>query len=489
MHAPASAITDADRRLIVIGALISMLLAALDQTIVAPALPTIGATLGEPEWLAWVISAYFLTATAVTPLYGKLADIKGRRPVLFAAVGIFIAGSILCAMATSMAFLIVGRAIQGIGGGGLIALAQTIIGDVVPPRERSRYVGYITGVWATASVAGPVIGGVFAEHVHWSLIFWINIPLGLAAVLLSERTLRKLPRVSRAHRLDWQGALVIVAATVALQLALTWGGTRWPWASAPIVGLFAMSIILFALFGVRLATAAEPLVPPRVLRNPVIAAATVSLFFSSMAFVGLTVFVPVFLEMVFGLTPAQAGIALVAFLGGTVVGANVSGLLMRRLVHYKRVAVAGSALAVVCLVILAAVAPTVSFLWLEVLVTLIGLGVGTQFPVTTVSVQNAAEPRDLGTATGCLAFLRSLGSVIGVAALGAILIGSGIVDSIGEAAGGHALDPERVNEARAVFGLVFAAAALAQAVSFVLLAMMRELPLRGHATAEVAQAE
>ncbi len=224
--------------------------------------------------------------------YGKLADIKGRRPVLFAAVGIFIVGSILCAVATSMAFLIVGRAIQGIGGGGLIALAQTIIGDVVPPRERSRYVGYITGVWATASVAGPVIGGVFAEHVHWSLIFWINIPLGLAAVLLSERTLRKLPRVSRAHRLDWQGALVIVAATVALQLALTWGGTRWPWSSAPILGLFALAIILFALFAVRLTTAVEPLIPPRVLRNPVIAAATMSLFFSSMAFVGLTVFVP-----------------------------------------------------------------------------------------------------------------------------------------------------------------------------------------------------
>jgi EmrB/QacA subfamily drug resistance transporter len=488
MNAPASAISEADRRLIVIGALVSMFLAALDQTIVAPALPTIGAALGQPEWLAWIISAYFLTATAVTPLYGKLADVMGRRPVLFSAVGIFIGGSVLCALAPTMPMLILARAIQGIGGGGLIALAQTIIGDVVPPRERSRYVAYITGVWATASLAGPVVGGVFAEHVHWSLIFWINVPIGLAAVLLSERTLRKLPKVTRAHRLDWQGALAVVGATVTLQLALTWGGVRWPWSSPQIIGLLAGSVVLFAAFAVRLGTAAEPLIPPRVLRNPVIAFATTGLFFSSMAFVSLSVLVPIFLEMAFGLTPAEAGLALVAYLGGTVVGANISGRLMRRVERYKRIAVIGTAVAIAGLVLLAATAGSISLPWLEVLVAIVGAGVGTQFPVTTVSVQNAAEPRDLGTATACLAFLRSLGSVIGVAVLGAILIGSGVVTSIGEAAGptsGAAADPASV---RAVFAIVFAAAAAAQAVTLVLILLMRELPLRGpqHGSGEPA---
>ncbi len=288
MNAPAASITEDDRRMIVIGALISMMLAALDSTIVSPALPTIGAALGQTEWLPWVVSAYFLTGTAVTPLYGKLADIKGRRPVLFSAVGIFILGSIVCAMAPTMPILVIGRAIQGLGGGGLIALAQTIIGDVVPPKERSRYMVYISGVWAFASLAGPVVGGFFAQHLSWALIFWINLPLGAVALALSERTLRKLPRVHRDHRLDVTGAVLIVAATVALLLALTWGGTALPWGSPEILALIGGSLLLFVAFGWHLTRIEEPLIPPRVLKDPVIATATGSIFFSSIAFVGLS---------------------------------------------------------------------------------------------------------------------------------------------------------------------------------------------------------
>lgn len=476
-------ITERDRTAIVVGALISMLLAALDQTIVAPALPTIGAALGDPAWLSWVVSAYFLTATAVTPLYGKLADLKGRRPVLFAAVGIFLAGSVICAVAPSMAVLIVGRAIQGLGGGGLIALAQTIIGDVVPPRERSRYMAYISGVWAIASIAGPVVGGLFAEHVHWSLIFWINLPLGAGALYLSERTLRKLPPVHRNHALDWLGAVLIVGATVLLMLAMTWGGTRYAWSSLEILSLIAVSAVLFTVFVVHQMRAPEPLVPPRVLRNPVIATATGSLFFSMTAMVGLSVFIPVYFQLVDGLGAADAGFALVGYLGGTVIGANVAGRIMGISPNYKRAAVIGSGVGVLGLVLLAAVAETASFWTTQAIITVIGIGLGTQFPVTTVSVQNAAEQRDLGVATASLAFLRSLGSVLGVALLGAVLIGWGVVEQIGEGAAAGASTSSA--EAAKAFSVVFAVAAGAQAIAFVLMCLMRQQPLRGRGPAPV----
>jgi len=215
--------TEAERRSIVIGVLLAMLLAALDQTIVAPALPTIGKALGDVAYLPWVVSAFFLTATAVTPLYGKLADIHGRRPVLFTAIGIFVAGSVLCALAPNMFALILGRAFQGLGGGGLMALAQTVIGDIVPPRERGRYTVYISATWATASIAGPIVGGFFAQNLHWSLIFWINLPLAGVAVLMTNRSLKRLPRMHRPHSLDYIGAVLMMCATVCIMLLLTWG--------------------------------------------------------------------------------------------------------------------------------------------------------------------------------------------------------------------------------------------------------------------------
>lgn len=208
-------------RSIIIGIMLAMLLAALDQTIVATALPTIGRELGDVEHLPWVVSAYLLAATAVTPLYGKFSDIHGRRVTLLVSISVFIVGSVACAAAPTMLVLILARALQGLGGGGLISLAQTIIADVVQPKERGRYQGYIASVFVTSSVVGPVLGGVFAEHLHWSVIFWINLPLGLAAFWMTSGALRRLPRHERPHRLDVLGAVLMVAATVALMLALT----------------------------------------------------------------------------------------------------------------------------------------------------------------------------------------------------------------------------------------------------------------------------
>src|SRR5579863_856696 len=225
------------RKEIVVGVLLAMFLAALDQTIVAPALPTIGSSLGNAEYLSWIVTAYLLTATAVTPLYGKLADIRGRRPVIFAALGIFVAGSIISALARSMLVLIIGRAIQGIGGGGLGALAMTVIGDVVAPRERGRYQGYISGMWGIASLAGPVVGGFLSQKLHWSMIFWINLPLAAIAIAFFNKPLKKLPPVRGQHKLDLLGASLVILATTCLMLVLTWGGSRYAWASPQTLGL------------------------------------------------------------------------------------------------------------------------------------------------------------------------------------------------------------------------------------------------------------
>ena len=239
---PSRAIDPAARRDIVVGVLLAMFLAALDQTIVAPALPTIGSSLGNAEYLSWIVTAYLLTATAVTPLYGKLADIRGRRPVIVGAIGIFVAGSIISALARSMLALVVGRAIQGIGGGGLAALAMTVIGDVVAPRERGQYQGYISGMWGIASLAGPIVGGFLAHRLHWSMIFWINLPLAALAIVVLNNPLKKLPSVRGRHRLDLQGAGLVILATISLMLVLTWGGSRYAWTSPQILGLAAISL-------------------------------------------------------------------------------------------------------------------------------------------------------------------------------------------------------------------------------------------------------
>ncbi len=221
---------------ILFGLMLAMLLGALDQTIVATAMPTIGRELGDIEQLPWVVTAYLLASVAVTPLYGKLSDIHGRRIVMLAAISIFVLGSILCALAWSVPALAVARGIQGAGGGGLISLAQTIIADIVAPRERGRYQVYIASVFAVSSLAGPVLGGFLAEHIHWSAIFWINLPLGAAAYAMTSSRLRRLPQVARPHSLDIPGAIVLILGSSSLLLALSWGGVRYPWLSAPILG-------------------------------------------------------------------------------------------------------------------------------------------------------------------------------------------------------------------------------------------------------------
>ncbi len=477
------------RREIVIGVMVAMMLAALDQTIVAPALPTIGASLGDADFLSWIISVYLLTGTAVTPLYGKLSDIHGRRRIMSLALGVFTAGSIICALAPSMPVIIIGRAVQGLGGGGLVALAQTVIADVVPPRERSRYVVYISTVWATSSVAGPILGGFFAQHLSWSLIFWINLPIGALAFFMTHTRLRGLPQVRRDHRLDVLGAALITSATVALMLVLTLGGARLPWTSPIILALTSVGVLLGATLIVHLRRAPEALIPLDIFRNEVVGTATASIFFSMFAFIGSTVYLPIYLEFVIGSDSTIAGAGLIGLVGGSVIGATIAGRAMPRLVHYKRLAVVGLCFAIGALALLAFFAPVLNYWQAEALVSALGLGVGPLFPTATVSVQNAVDRRDLGVATATLAFLRTFGSALGVALLGAVVIGFGIVTDAGLPANGGVLDSHLAERAGVAFSAIFALQGLALAISLACFLMMEERPLRGSNPTAPALAE
>ncbi|MGX5849053.1 MDR family MFS transporter [Mesorhizobium sp. PL10] len=480
MVAPAAPLTESEKNVIIAGILLSMLLAALDQTIVAPAMPTIGRSLGHADYLPWIVTGYLLTATAMAPLYGKISDVHGRRPTVYAAILIFLVGSLVSALAPNMFVLVIGRAIQGAGGGGLFALAQIVIGDLVPPRERARYAAWISGTWAVASIAGPLLGGGFAEHLHWSLIFWINIPLGLVAMAIINKPLRKLPVAAKRHRIDALGALLLVVATALLLLALNWGGSAYPWASREILGLFACSTVFWGAFALRLMRAAEPLISLEVLSNPIVLAGTASMFLLQAANIGLSVYLPVYLQSIIGLSVSQSGLAMLGLLLGTVAGATFSGRTIPRFFHYKRIAMIGVIFAIASLGTLSLVAGRASLLVVEVLTICVGLGTGTTYPVATVSVQNAVDRAHLGVATGVLTFLRSLGSALGVAMLGAVALGYGLpLAGEGVPAAGQIVSATP-------FMMIFLAAAITLVLALITLALMPEKSLRGRDEAEPA---
>ena len=402
--AAARILSESEKRNVVIGVLVAMFLATLDQTIVAPALPTIGARLGDVDFLPWIVSAYLLTSTAVTPLYGKLSDIHGRRPVLICGLLIFLVGSIVCAL----------------------------------------------------------------------------------AILVCERILRDLPQHRRPHRLDILGSALMIGASVGLMLALTLGGLRYPWTSTPILALGAATLALAAWFAIHLTRAPEPLIPLSIFANDVVGKASGALFFSMFAFVGATVYLPIYFEYQLGLTPTEAGAGLIVLLGGSVIGANTAGRYMPHVVHYKRMAYAGLFLGIASLAALAALAPYLNFAAAQVLVLGVGLGLGPLFPTTTVAVQNAVDPRDLGIATGTLAFVRTFGSALGVAAFGAIIFAFGLVAVEGGGPPAVGVRPDLEALAGDAFRAAFAAMALAATIAMGFFALMEERPLRGPAKSPAA---
>lgn len=474
------ALTEADIRSIIIGIMLAMFLAALDQTIVATAMPTIGRELGDVTHLPWVVTSYLLASTAVTPLYGKVADIHGRRVTLLAGIVIFIVGSVACALASSLWLLVVARFVQGLGGGGLISMAQTIIGDMVPPKERGKYQVYIASVFFSSSLLGPVLGGVISEALHWSVIFWINLPLGLLAYLMTDKALKRLPRHERPHKLDFLGAGLMTSATVTLLLALSWGGVHYPWASAPILGLIGLSALLWIAFAIRLKTAEEPLIPLAILANPVVRMGTIAAGFGMGTFIGLTIYLPLYFETVAGLSAANSGMGLIPLTCGTVIGATASGRAMTLLKHYKRMPMAGLCIALIGTALLIAFAGRMSLVPFGVLLAVISLGFGTLLPVATVSIQNAVQPHQLGTTTATANFFRQIGGALIVAVFGAIVLGG-----IGAGSGVTAETLRAGTADRAtmimLFQYVFAATFAGFALALFFLVRMQELPLRGHA--------
>jgi EmrB/QacA subfamily drug resistance transporter len=468
-NAAAGPLAHSDIRFIVIGVGVAMFLGALDQTIIAAALPTIAGELGDFRNISWVASMYLLTATAVTPLYGKFSDIHGRRTALVLGIAIFVLGSIGCALAPSMLWLIAARAFQGLGGGGLISLAQTIVADIVAPKERGRYQIYFASVFLLSSLLGPTLGGYFTEHLHWTLIFWINLPLGAAAYLMSNAALKRLPRHDRPHTLDILGSLLLVAATVTLMLALHEGGSEWAWSSAPILSLLTASAVLWAGFVWRIRSAAEPLIPLDVLANRVVAFGTISASFGMGAYIGLSIYMPVYFQTVRGLGTSRSGLALIPLMVGTVVGATIAGQLMGRITHYKRIPVIGLLVAMFSALALCLFEARLSLTVFEMILALISIGLGTVLPTTTVAIQNAVPPHRLGTATGTMNFFRQLGSSITVAIFGVLLIGGSAATAT----------PSSVQPGN--FFYIFIATFIGFAIAFLSIVLMKENPLRSSA--------
>ena len=459
----------ADIRFIVIGLSITMFLSALDQTIIAAALPAIADDLGGFEAISWVASIYLLTATAVIPLYGKFSDIRGRRTALTIGVAIFVMGSVACALAPSMGWLIAARAVQGLGGGGLVSLAQTIIADIVAPKQRGRYQIYFVSVYLIASLLGPALGGFFTQHLHWTMIFWINLPLGALAFFMSNSALKRLPRHERPHHLDVLGALLLVAATVTLMLALHDGGTAYSWTSVRILGLLAISMVLWIGFVWRIHTAREPLIPLSVLGNDVVACGTIAASCGVGAYIGLCIYLPVYFETVRGMSTSESGLSLIPLMVGAVIGATISGQLLGRITHYKRVPIIGLFFAIIGAIVLMLWADSLTLIAFEAIIVVISFGLGTVLPTATVAIQNAMEPHQLGTATGTMNFFRQLSAALTVSIFGALLNASDI--------GGDTLN-STISIPPGSFSLIFAATAIGFMIALVSMLWMKEYPLR-----------
>src|SRR5471032_2105024 len=417
---PRAALTPSEVSTILMSLMLTMFLAALDQTIVATALPTIGRQFRDVSSLSWVITAYLLASTAVAPVFGTLSDIYGRRAMIVTALGLFIVGSILCALAPNMPILILARGLQGLGGGGIMPIVQTVISDVVTPRERGQYQAYFSGVWVAAGIAGPVIGGVFAEHLHWSMIFWINVPLGLASLALLLPKMARIPVFHRRRKVDWLGGVLLMASAVVFMLVLSWGGNRYLWLSPTIMAMLGASVALTLAFVWHARNAEEPFLPLQLMGGTVVPYGMAAGGCAMGAMLGLTVHLPLYYEVVYHLSASEAGLGLIPLAAISTGGAAIAGQTMARSRHYKRVAIIGnSGSAVVGLVLVLTTPP----LWgLLLLLSLFALGLGTTFPVSVVSLQNAVSRSQVGTITGAMNFFRALMASFMVAAFSAILL-------------------------------------------------------------------
>jgi EmrB/QacA subfamily drug resistance transporter len=410
------------RQILVImsGLMMGMFLASLDQTIVSTALPTIVGDFHRSDLLSWVITSYLLASTASTPLWGKAGDLYGRKRVFQLAIVVFLVGSALCGASQNMYELIGFRGLQGIGGGGLISLVFAIIGDVIPPRQRGRYQGYFGAVFGVSSVVGPLAGGFAVDSLSWRYIFYINLPLGIAALVVTNRVLR-LPVRKREVKIDWWGALLLVAGVSSILLATQSGGTTYPWASTQIVGLFALGGLLLIGFAVRERLAPEPILPLELFRMRIFTVANIVSFISGIAMFGALAFLPQYMQLVHGVSATMSGLLLLPLLAGLLAMSISSGRYISRTGNYRWFPLTGTILVTVGLSLLTKVGAHTSLVIVGIDILIFGAGLGLFMQVLTLVVQNAVPMKQMGVATSSVTFFRSMGGAIGASALGAVL--------------------------------------------------------------------
>jgi EmrB/QacA subfamily drug resistance transporter len=486
-----------DRRRVLVtfsGLLLAMLLASLDQTIVSTALPTIVGELGGIDQLSWVVTAYMLAATVTIPLWGRVSDLYGRKRLFQAAIVVFLAGSALSGATQSLGQLIAFRAVQGLGAGGLMTLAMAIVADIISPRERGRYQGYIQMVFVLASVAGPLLGGLFADHLSWRWVFYVNLPIGALALAVVSTTLEQTIPKGRP-RIDYAGATLLAAALTALLLVLTWGGREHGWDSPEIIGLGVAAVALLGGFVARERRAAEPILPLRLFRDPVFDVVSVVLFLTTCAFFAAIVFTPLYLQLVTGASATSSGLLLLPMMLAAATSTAVSGRLISKTGRYKRFPIAGLATMAFGLLLLSRMDETTSRPVASLFLVVFGLGFGMVSQVLTVAVQNGVQRSDIGIATASANLFRALGGSVGVALFGAIFASRldaslpGDVDAQRLQASPESLQalPAALRdgiEAAVAHGLhtVFLVAAPVAALALLVVLALREVPLRGPAT-------
>ncbi|MET9619408.1 MFS transporter [Streptomyces sp. NPDC006464] len=405
---------------VAIGALLlGMLLAALDQTIVSTALPTIVSELGGLEHLSWVVTAYMLAATAATPLWGKLGDQYGRKKLFQAAIVIFLIGSALCGVAQNMPQLIAFRAVQGLGGGGLMVLSMAIVGDLVPPRERGRYQGLFGAVFGATSVLGPLLGGLFTQHLSWRWVFYINLPIGIVALFVIAAVLH-IPARGTRHTIDYLGTFLIASVATCLVLVASLGGTTWAWDSAQIIGLAVLGAVLLVAFVRVERRAAEPVLPLKLFRIRTFTLVSVISFVVGFAMFGAMTFLPTFLQVVQGVTPTMSGVHMLPMVLGLLITSTASGQIVSRTGRWKVFPIAGTGITALGLLLLHRLTETSSAWEMSVYFFVFGAGLGLVMQVLVLVVQNAVSYEDLGVATSGATFFRSIGASFGVAVFGTI---------------------------------------------------------------------